>query len=47
VIVPDASELEAVMRYHERSKYHFNRYAAGPEEEPVSSAYESLYARCA
>ena len=72
-MVPDASELEAVMRYHERSKHHFNRYAAGPgeldwanqpdpfrryagavltrlpvlgpEEEPVSPAYESLYAR--
>ena len=72
-MVPDASELEAVMRYHERSKHHFNRYARGPgeldwanqpdpfrryagavltrlpvlgpEEEPVSPAYESLYAR--
>jgi SagB-type dehydrogenase family enzyme len=71
--VPDASELEAVMRYHERSKHHFNRYARGPGEldwanqpdpfrryagaaltrlpvlgpgeEPVSPAYESLYAR--
>ena len=60
------------MRYHERSKHHFNRYARGPggldwanqpdpfrryagaaltrlpilgpEEEPVSPAYESLYA---
>ena len=31
-MVPDASELEAVMRYHERSKHHFNRYAAGPGE---------------
>jgi hypothetical protein len=72
-MVPDASELEAVMRYHERTKRHFNRYAAGPgefdwanqpdpfrryesaaltrlpvlgpEEEPISPAYESLYAR--
>jgi len=72
-MVPDASELEAVMRYHERTKHHFNRYAPGPgeldwanqpdpfrryagavltrlpvlgpEEEPVSPAYESLYAR--
>ena len=74
-MVPDASELEAVMRYHERTKHHFKRYAAGPgeldwanqpdpfrryagavqtrlpvlgpEEEPVSPAYESLYARAA
>jgi len=72
-MVPDASELEAVMRYHERTKHHFNRYAAGPgqldwanqpdpfrryasavltrlpilgpDEEPGSPAYESLYAR--
>jgi SagB-type dehydrogenase family enzyme len=72
-MVPDVSELEAVMRYHERTKHHFNRYARGPgeldwanqpdpfrryagavltrlpvlgpEEEPVSPAYESLYAR--
>ena len=72
-MVPDASELEAVMRYHERTKHHFNRYAVGPgeldlanqpdpfrryagavltrlpvlgpEEEPVSPAYGSLYAR--
>lgn len=72
-MVPDASELEAVMRYHERTKHHFNRFAAGPgeldwtnqpdpfrryagavltrlpilgpDEEPVSPAYESLYAR--
>ena len=72
-MVPDAPELEAVMRYHERTKHHFNRYAPGPgeldwanqpdpfrryagaaltrlpvlgpEEEPVSPAYESLYAR--
>jgi len=28
--VPEASKLEAVMRYHERSKHHFNRFAAGP-----------------
>ena len=28
--MPDASQLEAVMRYHERSKHHFNRFAAGP-----------------
>ena len=26
----DASRLEAVMRYHERTKHRFNRYAAGP-----------------
>jgi len=26
----DASELEAVMRYHERTKHHFNRFAPGP-----------------
>ena len=72
-MVPDASDLEAVMRYHERTKHHFNRFAPGPgeldwanqpdpfrryagavltrlpvlgpEEEPVSPAYESLYAR--
>jgi SagB-type dehydrogenase family enzyme len=71
--VPDAPELEAVMRYHERTKHHFNRYAAapgqldwanqpdpfrryagaaltrlpvlGPDEEPLSPAYESLYVR--
>ncbi len=71
--MPDASELEAVLRYHERTKHHFNRFAAGPgeldwanqpdpfrryagavltrlpilgpDEEPVSPAYESLYAR--
>ena len=71
--MPDASQLEAVMRYHERTKHHFNRFAAGPgeldwanqpdpfrryagaaltrlpilgpEEEPVSPAYESLYVR--
>jgi SagB-type dehydrogenase family enzyme len=28
--VPDASPLEAVMRYHERTKHHFNRFAPGP-----------------
>ena len=28
--MPDASALEAVMRYHERSKHHFNRFAPGP-----------------
>jgi SagB-type dehydrogenase family enzyme len=28
--VPDASQLEAVMRYHERTKHHFNRFARGP-----------------
>ncbi len=61
------------MRYHERTKHHFNRFATGPgqldwanqpdpfrryagavltrlpilgpDEEPVSPAYESLYAR--
>jgi SagB-type dehydrogenase family enzyme len=27
---PLASPLEAVMRYHERTKHHFNRYAPGP-----------------
>ena len=31
-MVPNASELEAVMRYHERSKHHFNRFAPGPGE---------------
>ena len=30
--MPDASELEAVMRCHERTKHHFNRFAAGPGE---------------
>ena len=68
----DASQLEAVLRYHERTKHHFNRFAPGPgqldwanqpdpfrryagaplarlpilgaSEEPVSPAYESLYA---
>ena len=71
--MPDASRLEAVMRYHERTKHHFNRFAPGPgqldwanqpdpfrryagaalvrlpvlgpDEEPVSPAYESLYVR--
>jgi len=71
--VPDTSQLEAVMRYHERSKHHFNRFAPGPggldwanqpdpfrryagaaltrlpilgpDEEPLSPAYESLYER--
>jgi SagB-type dehydrogenase family enzyme len=28
--VTGASELEIVMRYHERTKHRFNRYAAGP-----------------
>ncbi len=28
--VTDAEELEAVMRYHERTKHHFNRFAPGP-----------------
>jgi SagB-type dehydrogenase family enzyme len=28
--VTGASELEVVMRYHERTKHHFNRFAAGP-----------------
>jgi SagB-type dehydrogenase family enzyme len=28
--MPDASHLETVMRYHERTKHHFNRFAAGP-----------------
>ena len=28
--VTGASELEAVMRYHERTKHHFNRFAPGP-----------------
>jgi SagB-type dehydrogenase family enzyme len=70
--VTGASELEIVMRYHERTKHHFNRFAPGPgtldwanqpdpfrryagaplirlpilkaDEEPLSPAYESLYA---
>ena len=29
-MVPDASELDAVMRYHERTKHHFNPFAPGP-----------------
>src|SRR3989442_11812110 len=28
--VTDAAQLEAVMRYHERTKHHFNRFAPGP-----------------
>src|SRR5712691_3640682 len=28
--IPDASQLEVVMRYHERTKHHFNRFAPGP-----------------
>jgi len=28
--VTDAAQLEAVMRYHERTKHHFNRVAPGP-----------------
>ena len=28
--MPDAAQLEEVMRYHERTKHHFNRFAAGP-----------------
>ena len=28
--MPDASRLEAVMRYHERTKHHFDRFAPGP-----------------
>ena len=68
-----STDLETVLRYHERTKHHFNRFAAGPggldwanqpdpfrryagaaltrlpilgpHEEPVSPAYESLYAR--
>jgi SagB-type dehydrogenase family enzyme len=71
--VPGASPLEVVMRYHERTKHHFNRFAPGPgrldwanqpdpfrryggaaltrlpilgpEEDPVSPPYESLYVR--
>ena len=69
--VTDVSHLEVVMRYHERTKHRFNRYAPGPggldwanqpdpfrryvgaelarlpvlgpEQEPVSPSYESLY----
>jgi SagB-type dehydrogenase family enzyme len=28
----DTEKIEAVMRYHERTKHHFNRYAPGPGE---------------
>jgi len=28
--VPEASKLEVVLRYHERSKHHLNRFADGP-----------------
>ena len=28
--IPDPSKLEAVMRYHERTKHHFARFAPGP-----------------
>ena len=28
--MPPAAELETVLRYHERTKHHFHRYAAGP-----------------
>src|SRR5438094_6108932 len=28
--MPPATELETVLRYHERTKHHFHRYAAGP-----------------
>jgi SagB-type dehydrogenase family enzyme len=30
VRTPDASQLESVLRYHERTKHHLNRFAAGP-----------------
>jgi hypothetical protein len=30
--VSGAAELEIVLRYHERSKHHFNRFAPGPGE---------------
>ncbi|MGQ0546382.1 MAG: SagB/ThcOx family dehydrogenase [Betaproteobacteria bacterium] len=30
--MPDPAKLEAVMRYHERTKHHFARFAAGPGE---------------
>jgi SagB-type dehydrogenase family enzyme len=71
--VSGGADLEAVMRYHERSKHQFNRFAPGPggldwanqpdpfrryagaaltrlpilgpDEEPVSPSYESLYER--
>lgn len=67
----DHGELEKVMRYHERTKHHFNRYAPGPgsldwvnqpdpfrryagaplvrlprlgpDQEPLSPAYERLF----
>jgi SagB-type dehydrogenase family enzyme len=69
----DASRLEVVLRYHERTKHHLNRFAPGPgqldwanqpdpfrryagaalarlpllgpDEEPLSPDYDSLYAR--
>ena len=28
----DADKIETVLRYHERTKHHFNRYASGPGE---------------
>ena len=28
----DTDDIEAVMRYHERTKHHFDRYAPGPGE---------------
>jgi len=28
----DPEKIEAVLRYHERTKHHFNRYASGPGE---------------
>jgi len=71
--VSGGADLEAVMRYHERTKHHFARFAPGPggldwanqpdpfrryagaaltrlpilgpDEEPVSPPYESLYER--
>ena len=70
-VMHDHGELETVLRYHERTKHHFNRYARGPgsldwanqpdpfrryqgapllylprlgpDEEPLSPAYEHLY----
>ena len=30
--MPDASQLEVVMRYHQQTKHHFNRTARGPGE---------------
>ena len=69
--MPEVSQLEVVMRYHERTKHHFNRYARGPgqldwanqpdpfrryegavltrlpilgpDEEPLSPSYESVF----